>query len=101
MPRNVVGGGAYSARQTLTAQLVTVTKAISDSNHIPVPPMSPTAPKGVPNDINIPLVTTAHAAENTHAVDSQRNALFLLKSPLGDATSKVNGVATAKTIAAL
>ncbi len=80
---------------------MTVTKAIVDSNHIGKPPMSPAAPAGVPNDINIPLAATAQAAENAQAMESQRKARVLLNSPSGAATIKANGVATAKTIAAM
>ena len=83
------------------AQLVTVTKATVDSNHMGKPPMSPAAPAGLPNAINIPLVTTTHAAENTLAMDSQRKALFRFNKPVGAATIKANGVAKAKTIAAM
>lgn len=100
MPRKVVGAGAHSTRHTLIAQLVTVTRAIAESNHNPKPPMSAAAPAGLPYDIKNPLATTTHVAENTHAMISQRKALFLCLSPLGAAASNANGVATAKTIAA-
>lgn len=71
MPRNVVGAAGYSIRHTLIAQLVTVTRAIVDSNHDPKPPMSAVAPAGLPYDIKNPLATTTHAAENMDAMDSQ------------------------------
>ena len=96
----MVGGAAYSTRHTLMAQLVTVAKAAVDSNLMGKPPMSPAAPSGLLNDINIALATTSHTAEITHSMDSQRKARFRFNKPLGAATIKDIGVAKARIAAA-
>ena len=101
MSRNVVGADAYSIRHTLIPQLVTVTRAIVDSNHDPKPPMSAVAPAKLPYDIRNPLATRTQAAEHMDAMDSQRKGLLLCFSTLGAATNKATGVATAKTIDAM
>lgn len=63
--------------------------------------MSPAAASGLPIDSSIPPVTTAHNAENTIAMNSQRTLRLRFNKPLGATAKKVNGVATAKTIAAI